>query len=152
MAFRSKANSAAVLILTFSSALSAAPRLGLSTATVGPINTTPGANGPTQIVEAFNLGDGALNPSAISSASWLAVTVGSQKSCTTRSGNCYPVSILLNTASLAAGTYTEYVTVTDANAIDSPQDIAVTINNAGVPGSLTVYAQPANGVTGSDLV
>ena len=71
-----KSNLATVLFLGITSVLSAAPRLALSTTTVGTINTTPGANGPTQTVQALNLGDGSLNLTASSSASWLSATVG----------------------------------------------------------------------------
>jgi hypothetical protein len=73
--------------------LSAAPRLVLSTAVVGPS----------------------------ASASWLSATIGASQACTTRSGNCLPVNIALNTGSLALGAYTESVTLTNPNAVDSPQ-------------------------------
>jgi uncharacterized protein (TIGR03437 family) len=90
-------------------------------------------------VQAYNLGSGSLNLTASVSASWLAATVGSQTACPQATGGCYTVTIALNTASLAAGTYTEYVTLTDPNAVDSPQSIAVTVNTAPVPGTITAY-------------
>src|SRR5947209_8623825 len=111
MAFKTKFNTAGLLILTFSSVLSAAPRLGLSTTTVGPVNTTVGVNGPAQTVSALNLGDGALNLTAASSASWLSATVGARGSCAANGGNCYAVSIALNTAPLGQGVYTEFITL-----------------------------------------
>jgi hypothetical protein len=75
MSFNLRGTSAAVLFLTFGSMLSAAPRLGLSTTTVGTINIIPGSNGANQTVQAFNLGTGTLNPTATGSASWLVPTI-----------------------------------------------------------------------------
>ncbi|HVW86202.1 MAG TPA: hypothetical protein VHB50_16055 [Bryobacteraceae bacterium] len=142
-----KGRSTAVLFLTFSSILTAAPRLGLSTNAVGTVNIATGAAGPAQTVQAFNLGDGSLNLTATSSASWLAATVGAKTSCAQPGGSCYPINIALNTASLAAGTYTEYVTLTDPNAVDSPQDIAVTVNTTGVPASINAWVTRSTGST-----
>lgn len=126
-------------------ALSAAPRLGLASGTVGPVNTVTGSNGPTQTVQALNLGDGSLNLTATASASWLSAAVGAKTACSQAAGGCYPVSIALNTSSLAAGKYTEYITLTDPNAVDSPQDIAVTVNTAAVPASVVTYVTPYTG-------
>jgi uncharacterized protein (TIGR03437 family) len=144
MVFSPKVLSTTVLFLTFSSVLCATPRLGLSTTTIGPINIATGSNGASQTVQAYNYGDGSLSLTATSSASWLTATVGSQTSCAQASGGCYPISIALNTSSLAGGVYTEYLTLTAAGAIDSPQTIAVTVNTTGVPGSITAYVT-ANG-------
>ncbi len=151
MAFHPNTKLAAVLLLSFASALSAAPRLSLNTSTIGTINTVPGSNGPTQTVQAYNFGDGALNLTATPSAPWLSATVGARGTCAGNGGNCYNVTISLNTAALAAGTYTEFVTLTDPNAIDSPQDIAVTVNTTGVQSSLTAYVTPNGGTSTSVL-
>jgi uncharacterized protein (TIGR03437 family) len=60
-------------------------------------------------------------------------------------GNCNPIKIALNTASLAKGAYTGIVTIADPNAIDAPQNITVTVNvGGGVPDSITLYV-PNNG-------
>ena len=138
----------AVLLLVFSSILSATPRLVLSTSAIGPLYITPGTNGQLQTVQASNAGDGTLSITTATSASWLAASVGAQAACTGQTGNCLPISISLNTASLAAGSYTEYVTVTAPNDIDSPQQISVSVIVAGVPGSVTLYVAP-NGGTAS---
>ncbi|MDP9171033.1 MAG: hypothetical protein M3N54_10485 [Acidobacteriota bacterium] len=106
------------------------------------MNVAPGSNGAAQTVQAFNLGDGTLNLKATTSASWLAATVGSAVGCSQPGGSCYPIKISLNTSGLAAGVFTEYVTVTDPNAVDSPQDIAVTVNTTGVPGTINAYVAP----------
>ncbi|HZL55733.1 MAG TPA: IPT/TIG domain-containing protein [Bryobacteraceae bacterium] len=145
MGFKLKGISFAVCFLTFAGALSAAPRLGLSTNAIGTFNIASGANGSNQTVQAYNLGDGSLNLSATTSASWLTATVGSQTSCPQAAGGCYPISISLNTSTLAPGTYTEYVTLNDPKAVDSPQSIAVSVNTAPVPASLTAYVTPPGG-------
>jgi uncharacterized protein (TIGR03437 family) len=145
MVFDRKWQSAAVLFLSVSSVLTAAPRLGLSTNTIGTFNTTPGVNGPAQVVQASNLGDGSLNLTALASAPWLSATVGAKGSCSANNGNCYAVTIALNTSALAAGTYTEFITLTDPAAVDSPQDISVTVNTTGVRSSITAYVTPTGG-------
>jgi adhesin/invasin len=136
-------------LLSATSLLEAAPRLVLSTSAIGTIQVKAGSNGPSQVVQAYNAGSGTLNLSATSSASWLAATVGSLASCSVNPGGCYPINISLNTASLALGTYTEYLTVADPNAVDSPQQIAVTIAVGGVPNSLSFYVTPVGGPTTS---
>jgi uncharacterized protein (TIGR03437 family) len=147
---RLKILSGFVLFLTFTSVLCATPRLGLSTSTIGPINIPTRSNGPNQTVQAYNPGDGSLTLTATASNSWLSATVGSQTSCAQASGGCYAISIALNTSSLAAGTYTEYVTVASSGAIDSPQTISVTVNTAGVPSNITAYVTPT-GSSSSEL-
>lgn len=131
------------------SALSAAPRLVLSTLAVGPVYAGVGTSGATQTVEAFNAGDGTLNLTATASASWLSATIGASRPCTTRTGTCLPVNIALNTAALALGDYTETVTLTDPNAVDSPRQILVSVGIVGVPASLSFYVTPSNGGVGS---
>ncbi len=139
---RPKVLSGFALFLTFTSVLCAAPRLGLSTSTLGPINIPTGGNGPNQTVTAYNLGDGSLTLTATSSASWLSATVGSQTACAQAPGGCYAIAITLNTSSLAAGTYTEYLSVASPGAVDAPQTISVTVNTTGVPSIVTAYVTP----------
>jgi uncharacterized protein (TIGR03437 family) len=142
----SKRISTFVFLFTLTAAgLSAAPRLGLNTLKVGQINIMTGTNGPNQTVQAYNLGTGTLSLTATPTASWLTASVGSQTSCSQAPGGCYPITIGLNTSGLAGGTYTEYVIVTDPNAVDSPQTITVTVNTAPVPNSVTTYITPVGG-------
>src|SRR5712671_3644549 len=49
------------LLLFFPGLLTAAPKLRLSASTVGPVSIAQSANGATQTVEAFNIGDGSLS-------------------------------------------------------------------------------------------
>jgi uncharacterized protein (TIGR03437 family) len=138
-----------ILFLAFAATLSAAPQLVLSTTSVGPIHVIPGTNGATQTVQARNAGTGSLNLSAAASATWLAATVGATQACTGATGSCNPIGIALNTAALTAGLYTGYVTVTDPNAVDTPQQITVTVNVAGIPGSLSLYVVPTGAADSS---
>lgn len=143
MTHKSKGISAPIFVcLTFAPLLGAMPRLSLNTNTIGSVNIAPGTNG-SATVQATNIGDGTLNLTAGASAPCLSATVGAQGSCSNPGGSCYAVSIALNSGTLAPGTYTEYITLSDPNAIDSPQSIAVTVNTAsGVPPSITAYVMP----------
>lgn len=126
------------------SALHAAPKLRLQSATVGPVSITQGSNGPQQTVEAFNAGDGSLNLQLSASASWITPTLGGVRGCSLgQAETCLPVNIGFQTSGLARGTYTGLVTVSDPNALDAPQIITVTIQvGGGVPDDVTLYVAP----------
>ena len=143
--------SAAALFLTAASGLSAATQLQLSASSIGPVYVAPNTNGSSQSVQAFNGGTGTLNLSVATSASWLAASVGSPATCTEPGGTCSPINISLNTSTLAAGSYTEYVTVQSPDVIDSPQQISVNVVVASVPGSVTLYAAPNGGTASADV-
>ena len=57
---------------------------------------------------------------------WLVAAVGQSAVRFLREGVCDPIQLTFNTASLAAGNYSASVTVSDPNAIDSPQVVIVT--------------------------
>jgi uncharacterized protein (TIGR03437 family) len=136
----------AVLFLTLGTVLSATPRLGLDQ-TAFTLSVAPGSNGSTQTVQASNLGDGSLSLQVASSVTWLAPTIGQPQTCSLK-GNCTPILIAVQSSSLAAGTYTGTVTVTAANAIDSPQTVTVTVLVGGaVPNSLVFYVPPGGSAT-----
>jgi uncharacterized protein (TIGR03437 family) len=128
--------------------------LRLASTTVGPVSIATGTAGPTQVVEAYNAGDGSLNLTATPTdpatgktptPAWLSASVGSQRGCTTttQASACIPISISLNTASLPAGTATAIVTVTDPNAADAPQTITVVVAMGGtIPNSVAGYVAP----------
>ncbi|HTP33546.1 MAG TPA: hypothetical protein VMJ75_15310 [Candidatus Acidoferrales bacterium] len=121
----------------------AAPMLRLVSSTIGPVSIATGTNGAAQTVEAYNAGDGSLNLSLSSSVSWIAASVGTPRSCTTRTGTCIPLQFALNTSPLPAGITTGIVTVSDPNAVDSPQTITVTVQmGGGVPSTVDLYAAP----------
>ena len=133
-----------VLTILFAGFALAAPMLRLATATVGPVSVATGAN-DTEIVEAYNAGDGSLSLKAdVTGASWLSAAVGAARTCqSVQASACIPLTFTLNTASLAAGTYTGVVTVSDPNAADAPQTITVTVQvGGGVPARIETYAAP----------
>jgi uncharacterized protein (TIGR03437 family) len=134
---------AALVPLGFATLLNAAPMLRLVNTAVVPVPLPAGSNGGTQIVEAYNAGDGSLslagNPA--SSVSWIATSYGPSRACTTTtaSATCIPLQLTLNTSALAAGTYTASVTVNGAaDVVDAPQTITVTVRIGG----LNVYVAP----------
>ncbi|MGA2270433.1 MAG: hypothetical protein ABSH44_18315 [Bryobacteraceae bacterium] len=141
---------AAVIVpLGFAALLHAAPMLRLVNTAVVAVPLPVGASGGTQIVEAYNAGDGSLSPSVsapvyvpAASVSWIVPSVGSPRACTTTaaSATCIPLQFALNTSTLAAGTYTGTVTVSDPNAVDSPQTVTVTVRMGGVD----VYVAPGS--------
>jgi uncharacterized protein (TIGR03437 family) len=99
-------------------------------------------NGPAQSVDTANIGDGALSLQVSASVSWLVPTVGQTHSCSLR-GNCVPVNIALQTASLAKGIYTGLVTIGAPGALDAPQNVSVTVQiGGGVPDSVQLYVAP----------
>ncbi len=125
------------------SSLAAAPKLRLVSSTVGPLSITQGANGAVQTVEAYNGGTGALSLSAASSVSWFTPTVGASRACTGRTGTCIPVQLTLQTSSLAKGSYTGTLTISDPNAIDAPQTVTVTVQiGGGTPDRVDLYTPP----------
>lgn len=127
--------------ILFVSGMSAAARLNVVQNSV-TISVPVGSNGPTYTVDTFNIGTGTLNLQASSSVPWLVPTVGSSQLCGLR-GGCYPVSIAFQTSSLAAGSYTGIITLSDPNAIDSPQYLGVTAEVGGdVPSNLAFYLAP----------
>jgi uncharacterized protein (TIGR03437 family) len=136
---------AALVPLGFATLLHAAPMLRLATTAVVPVPLPAGASGGTQIVEAYNAGDGSLSLSGnpTSSVSWIATSYGAPRACTTTtaSATCIPIQLALNTSALAAGTYTGSVTVNGAtNVVDAPQTITVTVRIGGVD----VYVAPGS--------
>jgi uncharacterized protein (TIGR03437 family) len=133
---------AALVPLGFATLLHAAPMLRLVNSAVVPVPLAAGASGGTQIVEAYNAGDGSLSLSVSPSVSWIAPSVGPSRACTTTtaSATCIPLQLVLNTSALAAGVYTGAVTVSAANAVDAPQTITVTVRIGG----LTVYVAPGS--------
>jgi uncharacterized protein (TIGR03437 family) len=130
-------------LLFFTGVSNAAPKLRLVTTTVGPLSILQGGNGPTQTVEAFNAGDGTLNLTLSSSATWIGTSVGALRPCSSQAGNCIPLQFALSTSGLSAGITTGVVTVTDPNSIDAPQTITVTVQIGGaVPSSVDLYVAP----------
>ena len=139
---------AVAILLSCGSALSAAPRLSLDQ-TSFVLSVAPGSNGPTQTVDAQNVGTGSLTLSASSSVPWLVPTVGKFGLCgITGQGSCIPIQIAIQSSSLTAGTYTGTVTVSDPNAVDSPQNVVVVLSvGSPAPSKLEFYLAPGTSTT-----
>jgi uncharacterized protein (TIGR03437 family) len=130
-----------IFFLVLAATLNAAPRLRL-VQTVVNVPVVPGNNGPLQTVDALNAGDGQLHLQATSSVTWLVPSIGQTDFCGLL-GRCTPVQIALQTSSLAKGTYTGTITVSDPNALDAPQFVTVTVAVGGsVPDKLEFFVPP----------
>jgi uncharacterized protein (TIGR03437 family) len=115
----------------------AAPKLRLSTAAVGPVYVATGQDGTQRSVPATNIGDGVLNLSVTSNVDWLVP-------CIENEGQLL-VNLMLVTSKLPRGFYTGVATVTDPNAIDAPQSITVTIvvgSGSSIPDQIDFYLPP----------
>jgi len=125
----------------------AAPQLRLSQTVVGPLIVATGGS-TSATVEAFNTGDGTLNPQATSSVGWITVTRNAARDCGLQTGACYPFLIDVRPGTLTRGTYTGIVTISDGNAYDAPQTITVSAAVGGdIPDRIDLYAVP--GQTGT---
>jgi uncharacterized protein (TIGR03437 family) len=139
-----------LFLLLGAAAANAAPQLVL-TQTAFTVSVVPGSNGATQTVDAGNVGDGTLSLTASSSVPWLAPTVGATTTCSLK-GPCIPIAIALQTASLAAGTYTGTVTIADPSAVNAPQFVMVTAMVGGAVPSNIVFYLPPGGSASQDFV
>jgi uncharacterized protein (TIGR03437 family) len=132
----------ALLLISIGSA-AAAPKLRLSDTAVGPYSIALGANGSTQIIEAWNAGDGALSLDLSSSVPWATAVLGAERPCARRQGTCLPIQVTFQTGGLPKGSYTGTITVKDPAAVDAPQTIMVVVQmGGGVPDQLEMYAAP----------
>jgi len=107
------------------------------------VNGTPT---PPAHVELYNTGSDALNWTANSSSTWLQVVPASGVGDAT-------LSVSVTPSGLAAGTYTGWITVTDAGAINSPQAVKVvlTVKTSGTNpfGYFDIPENNSTGITGS---
>ena len=141
------------LLLATSSVLLAAPRLQLASSTIGPVSIAVGANGPAQDLEAFNSGDGSLNLSVSSVANWVSASLVAPRACTGRPGQCIPIRVALNTASLPAGRHSATLQVSSAGALDGVQQVLVIVQmGGGVPDSINFFVGPNGGTDTRDIV
>jgi uncharacterized protein (TIGR03437 family) len=121
-----------VFLLAFAASAAAAPKLRLSTTAVGPLVVPQGGSASAPTVDYGNAGDGTLSLTARSSVTWINAAVSGGK-----------IVLNLQSASLARGTYTGIVTVSDPNAVDAPQTITATIQvGTAVPDKADLYVAP----------
>lgn len=123
--------------------LFAVPKLRLVETAVGPVSAAQGAGATVRTVEAYNAGDGFLNLSVTSSASWLSGAAGAARNCSSRLGACLPIQVTMQPAALPRGLHTATLTVSDPNAADAPQTITVTLAVGGaIPDRLDLFVAP----------
>ena len=143
MGFPSLKHFCLILLLTSTTVL-AAPKLRLTTTTLGPVSIAQGQNGKTQSLGARNEGDGGLSLSFTASVPWLNASVGTNIPCSDNPGKtCVGINVALATSGLSKGILTGTLRVSDPNALDAPQDVTVTIQvGGGVPDKLSFYVAP----------
>jgi hypothetical protein len=112
-----------------------APTINVSPATLSFSYQSGGAVPPSQNIAVSSSGT-AFNYTVSTSATWLAATPASGSTSSS-------VSVSVNPASLAAGTYTGTVSIASAGASNTPKTVAVTLNvtAAALP---TLAANPAS--------
>jgi hypothetical protein len=105
--------------------------------------TTSGSSSDSQTFSIENIGTDTMNWTAASDASWL--------SCSPLSGtNAGVVTVSVNASGLAAGEYNGTITVSSANASNSPRTVAVTLDVYSTGASdepFGVFATPIHGST-----
>ncbi len=111
-----------------------------------PVWIAAGTNGPANIaIEAWNAGDGNLALTVNGGTSdWLAPALGGMAPCSFDAARmCQAIGVLFEAATLPDGTYRGEVVVLDANAVDSPQRVPVTVYVDGnVPDRVDLYVRP----------
>jgi len=128
-----------IVAFLFAGCLSAAPRLRLSRgSSIQYVGL--GQNLSPSGIDVQNIGDGQLNLTVTSSAPWVSgVWAPSGNGC----AGVPCIALTFDTASLAAGLHTAVLTVSDPNALDTPQTVPISVwAGATVPDQLNLYALP----------
>ncbi len=104
------------------------PAINRSPATLSP-STTQGGSPPAGSFTVSNSGTGTLNYSITDNVAWLSTSPASGDS----TGEADTITVNYSTASLGVGTHNATITISDPNASNNPQTIAVTltVNSAG---------------------
>ncbi|HEX8245244.1 MAG TPA: choice-of-anchor D domain-containing protein, partial [Longimicrobium sp.] len=116
------------------------PAIGVSPASLS-FAAQVGTNPPGQTLTIANTGGGALTWTASEPVAWL---VGSPAGGTLNAGQTASLELSVNTAGLAAGTYTGIITVTAPGAPNSPQTVPVTLTVSAAPPSPVLGVSPAS--------
>ena len=107
------------------------PTISRSPATLSP-SCTQGQNASSQTFTVQNSGTGTLNYSITDDVTWLSCSPTSG----TSTGEADTITVTYATSGLAVGTYNGTITISDPNATNNPQTIAVTLTVN--PAKLTV--------------
>jgi hypothetical protein len=100
----------------------AQPTITRSLATLSP-SVVQGGNASNQTFTVQNTGSGTLNYSITDNVSWLSVNPASGNS----TGEVDAITVSYTTSGLAVGTHNATITISDPNATNNPQTIAVTL-------------------------
>ena len=128
------------------------PAISLSTTTLSR-TITEGSDTQSQTFTVRNSGGGTLNYSISDNRTWLSVSPSSG----TSTGDQDTITVNYSTSGLTAGTYSGTITITDANATNSPQAISVslTVNaqlQSNLPPNQPVISSPYDGEMETDLL
>jgi hypothetical protein len=104
------------------------PTISLTPAVLSP-SVTVGNNALSESFQVWNAGNGTLTYSITDNVNWFSLNPTSG----TSTGEQDTITVTYNTSGLSAGSYSASITVSDPNAVNSPQTISV---------SLTVNAAP----------
>lgn len=107
------------------------PTITLSPTTLSP-SCVEGSNAAGQSFTVQNTGGSTLDYSISANQTWLSVTPASGSS----TGEADTITVNYSTSALSAGTYNATITVSDPNATNNPQTIAVTLT---VSPAITVF-------------
>ncbi|GMU23492.1 MAG: hypothetical protein AMXMBFR13_35700 [Phycisphaerae bacterium] len=107
------------------------PTIALSKSTLNP-TATQGSNAPADSFTVQNSGSVTLSYSISDNVSWLSCSPTSG----TSTGEADTINVTYSTSSLAVGTHNATITVSDPNATNNPQTIAVTLNINPVGGAV----------------
>jgi hypothetical protein len=99
------------------------PEIGVSSTSLTFSGKEGGSNPSSQIIRIKNNGGETLNYSITDDANWLSVNPTSGSS----TGQEIAHTVSANIGNLSEGTYNATITITDANAVNSPQKVGVTL-------------------------
>jgi len=116
-----------------------------------PVWIPSGTNGPANIfIEVWNSGDGNLNLQVNGGFSpWLQPRLSGSQGCSFNPGrSCQIIDVLFDSSGLPNGTFEGNISISDPNAMDSPQRVPVTIHVGGtIPERIDLYTRAGQGST-----
>ena len=140
-------NSPQTINVTLTLSTEPPPEIGVSTAGLVFTAITTGPNPPSQSFAVMNSGGGTLNYTVTGNAPWLIVSPPNG----TSTGDDINHSVSVDKSSLAQGTHMGTISISDPNALNSPQQIVVTVNvnPPDTSNEIWIVCGPASGGTGT---